>query len=177
MTFTEWFMEEEKKRKEQKQLNETKDKDEQLKEIEKISHLSKIKLDLEKLKELIINWVIEPNFVKDLLKWEAVDDLEIEKIFEKIDEIENIKNIDKLLPPNLRLSKEEYISAINNLNQRIAILSKIDQALIYLYQQNSSHNIWWFDMFAGIMYLLNKNLQIVQWNYIDIKTNLESKNK
>lgn len=177
MAFREWYQEEEKKRKEQITEKERKNKEEQLKEIEQISQLSKIRLDLEKLKDLIMNGIVEPTFVKEILQWEAIDDKQIEEIFEKIDEIESIKAIDKILPKELRISKEEYIWALNNVNQRIITLAKIDEALYYLYQSNWTDDVWGFNMFAWIFSLLNKNLQIVQWNYIDIKNDLESKKK
>ncbi|MFZ5341379.1 MAG: hypothetical protein ACOZBL_02205, partial [Patescibacteria group bacterium] len=62
------YQEEEKKRKEQITEKERKNKEEQLKEIEQISQLSKIRLDLEKLKDLIMNGIVEPTFVKEILQ-------------------------------------------------------------------------------------------------------------
>jgi hypothetical protein len=58
-------------------------------------------------------------------------------MLDKIDEIEDLKDIDKILPKNLRLTKEEYLIALKNKNARVKILIKINNSLDYIY--NSTH--------------------------------------
>lgn len=102
--------------------------------------------------------------------------LEIKAIFDKIDEMENIKNIDHILPINLRLNKEEIKDALNNEDKKKILLQKIDNSLIHLY--NTTHPFADYNIinFSSIIEFFNKNLVIVQENLIDIKNDLITKN-
>ncbi len=103
-------------------------------------------------------------------------DIEIKAIFDKIDEMESIKNIDHILPINLRLNKEEIKDALNNENNKKILLQKIDNSLIHLY--NTTHPFADYSIinFSSIVQFFNKNLVVVQENLIDIKNDLITKN-
>jgi inorganic pyrophosphatase len=59
----------------------------------------------------------------------------VEIIFQKIDEIENIENIDEYLPKEYRITKEEYKNALSNDIFRVQIITKINVALSIIYNQ------------------------------------------
>ncbi|MEA3387062.1 MAG: hypothetical protein U9Q66_01395 [Patescibacteria group bacterium] len=56
-------------------------------------------------------------------------------MFDKIDEIEDIKDIDKYLPEDLRVSKDEYKQAVENSLKRTITLTKLNTALTLLADQ------------------------------------------
>jgi len=99
---------------------------------------------------------------------------EIEEIFTKIDEIEEIKDIDKYLPKENRISKEEYTKAIYDDIFRIQTLIKIKTALAILSTQINPENWFWINIFKWFLLVLDKNLIKIQENHIDIKNSLES---
>lgn len=152
-----------------------KSKTERLIQLEKISHIWKIKFDLEKLKILIMNWFLDEKLARDLIEWNSVESSEINEIFKKLEAIEEIKWIEKILPKELRISKEDYLSALVSNEYREIVLHKIDDALTYLYNSINGDGSILFNLFTWVLYFLNKNLQIVQENYIDLKNNLKSK--
>lgn len=162
------------KDKERNELNE-KQKKEKMIQLEKINQIGKIKFDLEKLKFLIMNWFLDEQLAKDLIEWNSIESDELNEVFIKLDSIEEIKWIEKILPKDLRITKEEYLSALSNDEYRKLVLNKIDDALTYLYQSINWDGSVLFNLFAWVLYFLNKNLQIVQENYIDLKNNLKSK--
>jgi len=61
----------------------------------------------------------------------------ISDLFDKIDELEEIKDIDKYLPPELRLSKDDYKKALHDDIFRIQTITKLNSALTLLAQQIS----------------------------------------
>ncbi|MEF2175560.1 MAG: hypothetical protein V3575_03745 [Candidatus Absconditabacteria bacterium] len=162
------------KDKERNELNE-KQKKEKMIQLEKINQIGKIKFDLEKLKFLIMNGFLDEQLAKDLIEGNSIESDELNEVFIKLDSIEEIKGIEKILPKDLRITKEEYLSALSNDEYRKLVLNKIDDALTYLYQSINGDGSVLFNLFAGVLYFLNKNLQIVQENYIDLKNNLKSK--
>jgi hypothetical protein len=99
----------------------------------------------------------------------------IEQIFEKIDEIENLKDVDKYLPEELRLTKQEYMQAYEDEDARISTLKKLDMSLTHLVEQIRPDSAIGLNLFAGFLYFLDKNLIMVQENTIDIKESLEKK--
>jgi hypothetical protein len=61
--------------------------------------------------------------------------MDIEVIFQKIDEIENMEKIDEYLPKEYRITKEEYKKALIDGIFRTQMLTKIDVALTIIYNQ------------------------------------------
>jgi len=49
--------------------------------------------------------------------------------------LENIKDIDKYLPPELRISHDDYIKALHDDIFRVQMLTKLDSALTLLAEQ------------------------------------------
>lgn len=131
------------------------------------------KFDLEKLKVMVEQWALTKSTYELIKNWEIVQDEQVKEIFEKIDQIENIENIDQILPKGLRVTKEEYISALKSEEYKKALLEKINQALDFLFHSSRADNSFWLDLFSFIYTLFNKNLQIVHDHNIDMKRNLK----
>lgn len=129
------------------------------------------------LKELIDKWVISYETASNIIKWWDIDKDKIDEIFDKIDEIEEVKDIDKYLPKEIRISKTEYKKALEDNLQRVQTLTKLNTALTILAEQITWENIWWINLFSGFLAVLDKNLQKVQENTIDIKDSLEEVDK
>lgn len=167
------FSEQEKKNKE---LSEQEKKQEIQKTLEFKAEKQKIidKTDAAKnlnfLKSVVERWLIDLNVVKNIVEWKDLNNEEIEHIFEKIDEIESVENVDNILPKELRITKEEYLTSLKDYEFRQQILAKLDEALGHLYMSsNPNFDMMWI---FGMVSLLNKNLVKVQENTIDIKNNL-----
>lgn len=124
------------------------------------------------LKSLIERGLIGVETAKLMLTTGEINGPEIELIFDKIAEIENIDTIDKILPAHLRLTKDEYIAAIADPKARAPALATLDVALQYLFESTNSQVHSPLDFFYSFFTMLNKNLVIVQENTIDIKRSL-----
>ncbi|MEI8091888.1 MAG: hypothetical protein WCG98_06850 [bacterium] len=59
--------------------------------------------------------------------------LDVQKIFEKIEEIEQQKDVDKILPKAMRVTKEEYLQALKDPTKKAQVLQKFDQCLNLIY--------------------------------------------
>lgn len=133
---------------------------------------------LSELKQLIKKWVITQEIANKIELWDFIEKEEIENIFNKIEEIEEIKNIDKYLPKEFRITKEEYIQAIESKIYRIQIITKLDLALNFIVQEiNPWDFTWWINIFWSFLTMLDNNLKIIQENTIDIKDSLSKIDK
>jgi len=171
------FNENEKKKKELKEeeiVNEQKKQLEFKKTKEKISVEIEIEDEIYHLKELVEKWVISKDTVDKVIEWKDISEDEIKEIFDKIDEIEELKDVDKYLPENLRISKEDYLKAVNNDIFRVQIITKIDSALTLLSNQANPDSAMWLNLFSGFLAVLDKNLIKIQENTIDVKDSLKS---
>ncbi len=118
--------------------------------------------------------MISPHAAERLVRGESLDTSEVEVIFQKIDEIEAIRDIDRILPPEYRVHREEYIHALSDRTESELLLAKIDDALGYLYESSGAGNtMYGFFLFTGLFHVLNRNLVVVQGNMIDIKRSIE----
>lgn len=144
-----------------------------LKTKEKISLQVELDNELLKLKDLVSSWKIDKNTIEKITKWELIEDSVLEEIFDKIDEIEDIKEIDKYLPKDLRITKEEYKTAMTDDIQRIQTLTKLNTSLTLL--ANQIIPVWTgtINLFSGFLLVLDKNLKKIQENTIDIRDNLQ----
>jgi hypothetical protein len=81
---------------------------------EKDKLLEKIEKDkkLIFLKSIIKIGLLKPYLIEKVLEGDDLTKMEIKEIFDKIDEIENITNIDEILPKELRITKYEYLEAL-----------------------------------------------------------------
>jgi len=139
---------------------------------EKISISIESDEKLESLKELIWKWIVSNEVVQQIIKWENIDDDVIAEIFDKIDQIEDIKDIDKYLPEDLRISKNDYKKALTDDIFRVKMLTKLDTALTILANQSNTDSSMWLNLFSWFMTILDKNLILVHDNTIEIKDNL-----
>lgn len=128
------------------------------------------------LKSLIERGLVSLPTAEHIVQGEELETHELQAIFDKIDEIEEVTDIDDILPKILRVTKDEYISAIQDGSVRSDILARLDQSLDYLYNSTHSHAS------AGVVQFLssilhsfdvkNHRVNQVQGNIIDIKRDL-----
>lgn len=148
------------------------------KQKEKFINIEKSEKELIELKEVLNNSTIDEKTKEILYKAisnEFITEQEIEKIFQKIDEIEQTENIDKYLPKENRITKDEYKKAINDDIFRVQTLTKIKTALTILSSQINPDNWFWtWNLFKWFLVVLDKNLVKIQENHIDIKCSLEN---
>ena len=137
------------------------------------------KIDKEKkltyLKSLVERWLINITTAEHIVEWQKLDNAQIKEIFEKMDEIEEIQDIENILPKQLRISKDEYIKALEDTIFRQDILIKLDDSLSYLYNSSNKFPLWIINFFSWLMRSLDKNHKNtikVQENTIDIKRSL-----
>lgn len=145
-----------------------------LKTKEKISLYNESSKELNYLKELVNKWIITQEIVDKIIFQEVLSKEEIETIFQKIDEIEEIKEIESYIPKELRLNKQEYLQAIEDDIIRVKTITKINRALTLL----SQSIVWpwnmWISLFSWVWIILDKNLVIIQENNIDFKNSLNT---
>lgn len=142
---------------------------------EKLRHQIETNESLTKLRELLESDYLSPDNLKaleNIVNNEEINEKSIAKIFEKIDEIASNPKIDLYLPVSLRITKEEYIQAIKDDDKRQALLKKIDTILWALANHISSWNWDKLNLFSWFLWLLDRNLVIIQENTIDIKNSL-----
>lgn len=131
------------------------------------------KEQLDNLKDLVSAGIIYPQAIENILSGESVWLDEMKKILDKIDEIDKIDIDNKVIPKKLKFTSQEYIDAFKSPEKKEILLSKINQWLEYIYQ-----SIWWtnltFSLFSFLSYnlYLSKEVELVQWNLIDIKNNI-----
>lgn len=136
--------------------------------------LSKLEKDknLAFLKSMVERDLIQISTAEAIIAGEKLDSHEIEEIFEKIDEIESTHDIDRILPSDLRISKDEYLLAVKDSSARKGALVKIDASLAYIYDSLHQNPLSVLNFFGGFMAALDRNLVKVQENTIDIKRSL-----
>jgi len=140
---------------------------------EKILNKIKTSENLSELKQLVEKWIITQKIADKIRSWNFINKTEIEEIFTKINEIEEIENIDKYLPKEFRITKEEYIQALENKLHRIQTITKLDLALNFIVQEIEPWNfVWWINVFWSFLTVLDNNLKKIQENTIDIKDSL-----
>ncbi len=177
-----WYSEQEKKNKEKTEKQKISEKKALLEQQKKKAEIREhIKADeaLTKLHDLLDNHDIDLDIadvehIGKALEWEELNHDDIEDILEKIDEIENTQDIDKYLPPEFRITKQEYHQALVDDISRVTVITKIDTALGLLSQQASGwDSAIWINIFSGYMAMLDKKLISIQENHIDMKDSLE----
>ncbi|MFZ4461825.1 MAG: hypothetical protein ACOYN2_04870 [Patescibacteria group bacterium] len=124
------------------------------------------------LKSLVERGLIGVGTAELMLSGQEIVGTEVEEIFDKIDEIEQVHNVDHILPVHLRLTKDEYLTAIADPTARANALQKLDQALTHLFELTNAHAHSPLDFFYSFFTMLNKNLVVVQENTIDMKRSL-----
>lgn len=130
--------------------------------------------DLSKLRDLLEKHVIDDELVNKVIDNGELDHEEIEEIFEKIDEIEAIKDIDDYLSKDMRVTKQEYAAATHDDETLIVVEHKIQKALTQLASHATPQTGWSINIFSGFMTLLDKNLITIQEHHIDMQDTLWS---
>lgn len=126
------------------------------------------------LKSLVERGLIGVSTVEQVLSNVHLDSDAVAEIFEKIDEIEAMRNIDEIFPKIYRVSRDEYLQALEDDKVRTEILAKIDTSLGFIYDNLHPHaSMGIIDFFSGFMHILDKNLIKVQEHTIDIKRSLQ----
>ena len=140
---------------------------------EKISVEIQAEEDLANLKELVEKGIITKDVAEQIIEWEDIGEEAIKEIFKKIDQIDEIKDIDKYIPEELRVTKEDYSKALSDDIFRVQLITRLDSALTLLANKINPDSTMWLNLFSGFLTVLDKNLIIVQENTIDIKENLK----
>ncbi len=172
-----WALNEQEKKK--RKLSEKEIQDNLLKTLEHQKVKEKISVEIEaeeeliNLKELVEKGIISKDVAEQIIDWENIWEEAIKEIFEKIDQIDEIKDIDKYIPEELRITKEDYSKALTDDIFRVQLLTKLDSSLTLLANKINPDSAMWLNLFSGFLTVLDKNLIIVQENTIDIKENLK----
>lgn len=143
----------------------------------------KLKFDLQNLKELVEQWVVDKSLFESIKKdsilsndefQDVVDSVDMKEVFEKLNEIENFEDIDSIVPKELRVSKDEYMQALKDPEKKKDVLAKFDKSLDIV--ANNFRGVAPFkrSVFTSYVWLLSKNMIDLQWKIIDIKRTLTS---
>lgn len=171
-----WVLNDEEKK--EKKLSEKEVKKYFLKTIEykKVKEKNSVEIESEEkltnLKELVEKGIISKDTAEQIIEWEEIWEETIKEIFEKINEIEEIKNIDKYIPKELRITKEDYSKALTDDIFRVQLLKKLNLSLTLIANKINPDSPMWLNLFSWFLIVLDKNLVVIQENTIDIKENL-----
>ena len=108
---------------------------------EKQCRLCQTKLEIEQLKHLVeagaidtqtFEAIVEDNIITKEEFQEVLSALDIQELFEKLEEIEKA---DDTIPQAYRVSKQEYLQAFQNPQTRAEVLQKFDASLDLIYHQ------------------------------------------
>lgn len=133
--------------------------------------------DLQKLRDLLEKHIIDDSLVNKVINHAELDHEEIEKIFDQIDAIEEIGNIDDYLPKEMRITKQEYAQATHDDKKLAEVELKIQKALNMLSNNASWVSGWSVNLFSGFLTMLDKNLITIQEHHIDMQDSLSPQKK
>jgi len=129
--------------------------------------------DMNEILWLVEKWVISKETAGNILDWKDIWEEAIKEIFEKIDQMDEIKDIDQYIPDELRISKEDYSKALTDDIFRVQTITKLDSSLTLLANKINPDSAMGLNLFSGFLTVLDKNLIIVQENTIDVKDSLK----
>ncbi len=172
-----WAMNEEEKKKKALSEKDIKENNKKIIEHQKVKEKISVEIEAEDslndLKDLIDKWVITKETANKIVEWENIDETTIKEIFEKIDQLEEIKDIDNYLPIELRISRDDYSRALHDDIFRLQTITKLDSALTLIANKINPDSALGLNLFSWFLTVLDKNLVLVQENTIDIKDNLK----
>ena len=177
MGFEVWAYNEQEKKK--KELKDKEKADFQKKQVEHqkmkeyIDTETQTEENLHQLHDLVEEGVLTKEQAEHIADWEELTQDDIQEIFEKIDQMENLKDVDKYLPAELRITKDDYSKAMTDDIFRIQTITKLDTALTIIWQQIIPDSSSGVNLFSGFLSILDKNLILLQENTIDVKVNLK----
>lgn len=192
----EWYLSaEDQEKKKKKKIEVIRKK--QTKEAEIQAHLKKNKLTLNELQDLVKEGVISFEDKQTLEKIsqdqkidekemdDIVDNVEIKWLLEQIEEIEKSLEDNDLIPKELKISKQDFLSAVKDPVKRQEVLQKIDDSIDIVV-----NNIGWPTFKTGgnpfarrvrnlsnLLFLTNKKTIDIQEHMIDLKNYLRYKTK
>ena len=180
MWFEAWKLAEDEKKKKEKTDRQKKQETQKILEQEKRKKEAREKKEdtdiLHRLEEMLEDWVLSQDEIKELkqiVDKTDVSEEQIEEILEKISEIEDVEDVDKYLPSEFRITWEEYKKSLTDDIARIQTLTKLWSWLSLLSNQINPDSGAWMNLFSWYMVILDKKLVKIQENTIDIKTNLQ----
>lgn len=97
----------------------------------------------------------------------------MQEIFEKIDEIENMEDIDEYIPKDMRITKEEYAAALHDEEDYKQVLQKLHGVLGILASHVTPQTTGSINIFSGFVTLLDQNLVRLQEHHIDMQDALK----
>ena len=173
---------EQERQKREKTENEKREAEEQIlrakKSREYICEEEHTEHDLQKLRDLLDQHIIDDALVEKVLCHTEITHDDIEEIFEKIDELEALENIDDYLPRDMRVTKEEYAHATHDDEAAKLVITKIEWCLWILANQANPSGVWGsINIFSGFLTMLDKNLITIQEHHIDMKDSLSKEKK
>lgn len=176
-----YLSEEERKKSQIKDESEFKDEQELILKIKKKKEVMREEEgasdDLQQLKDLLQQHIIDDALVEKVLDQSELDHEELENIFDQIDTIEEIDNIDDYLPRDMRVTKEEYTAATHD-DEILAIVEiKIHTALSQLASIAAPQTGWSMNLFSWFLTMLDKNLITIQEHHIDMQDSLHNSNR
>ena len=166
------------KEKKKKELEEKEEAEFQQKQVEHqkmkeyIQTETETEENLHKLHDLVDGGLLTKEQAEHIADWEELTQDDVQEIFEKIDEMEDLKDVDKYLPAELRITKEDYSKAMTDDIFRVQTMTKLDTALTVIWQQIVPDSSAWVNLFSWFLSILDKNLITLQENTIDVKDNL-----
>lgn len=172
------YLNEEERKKAEKSEKELKKEQEKILMFEKrkkeIREEEEVHNDLQKLRDLLEQHIIDDDLVEKVLAGNEIDHEEMQEIFEKIDQIEEMDDIDEYIPKDMRITKEEYANALHNDEDYQQVLTKLHGVLTVLSQHVTPQTSGSINIFSGFIALLDQNLVTIQEHHIDMKDALET---
>jgi len=159
------YNEEQEKREIAKKLRFSKEKKELLIWLEKEKSLTCLKSALER-------GFIQPETVRQMMDRSLFDAQEVSEVLSKIEELENIADIDSVLPKSLRLSSQNYLLALEDATARTQALQLLDDALSYLHTQIFPQGAFGVSSFEQVIFSMQDTLTKAHDTTIDIKNSL-----
>lgn len=177
MSIEAWKLKEQENKKKKLSEKEVTENSKKIIEHQKVKEHISVEIEAEEnltnLKDLVEKWIITKEVAEKVINKEGISEDIIKEIFEKIDQIDEIKNIDQYIPAELRITKEDYSKALNNDIFRVQIITKLDSALALLSNKINPDSAMGLNLFSGFLTVLDKNLILVQENTIDVKESLK----
>ena len=111
------------------------------------------------LKSLIERNLIRPEVAEKIIENEALIIDDLRPIFEQIDAIEAEERIEEILPKSLRITKDEYLTSLEDPEARSALLQRLDQAIRELTLRSRGGDFHpGLGIFRAFLQLLDRNL-------------------
>lgn len=151
------------------------------KQKEKIQKTVEAHDELNHLRELIESGVVSQNaieHIEQIAQDPTLEDKEVREIVLKIQEIHENEYMQKYIPKDLFLKKEDYLRALTNPQFAEKVLAKVNEVLWILAQHINPTSRAGINIFASFaLFLVDKKLIQAQENHIDIKYSLLNRKK